>query len=1160
MNHVRSKRALILAMIVALAASLAFAQSDLGSITGFVKDPSGSVVPNAKVTVRNQTGLERQATTNEAGYYTITNIPPGTYRVSVVAAGFKKFDSNENKLDPSATLSVDASLTVGAATETVEVTAQAANLQTESSSRQSDVTRQQIDALELNGRNPIFMASLVPGARGGNLAGLNFNFTQGPSNFNGSRNWENLITYDGAPATRTRANGTSLGAADVDSTEEIQVLTANYAPEYGRTSGAQIRIITRSGTSVFHGSAYEYFRNDALNANTWQRNLNASTAFVPPFHYNQFGYNIGGPFYVPNKFNADKSKFFWYWAQEWVRYRFTDTATWTVPSALMRQGNFSELLSPSNYFYGKTVAIKDPTNGSPFPGNIIPAGQISPSGLGILKAYPFPNFANNPLNGNNNFYAAAIHPQNQRKDTLAVDMNLTDKQRLQFRRNNYAYWEYQPLDGTPTETPKYFIRPNQTNSLDHVWTIKPNMVNEFLATASLDDVGIPVDAAHFLDRTTVGINYPYIFPQGKLLPNRIPTAAITNFNTLTGNPYPSHSSGPIYTLSDSLTWIHGRHTVKAGFAFERSGENDNDEINVSACPTCTNNQNGQFSFTDGLAGGSGVAAANAALGLFDTYSELGPRGYSIFRHQMYEWFAQDSWKVTQKLTATYGVRYTIMFPVQALWRNMSAFDPSLYDPSKAVSIDPTNGRVIMGPNSDRYNGMVIPGSGWTDAAKGRFPEASGAYDYLFRSGVRPAYFSNVQYNTPQPRIGLAYQVNDKTVVRTGIGRFFTFNGVSDSIYLGGNPPFQPTANVTAGHVDTPGGSSSNLLPLTVTTYPLDQKNPEAWNWNFTVERQLPGNSVASVAYVGRRGLHLPREVDINQPTTAVVAANPGVNLDALRPYKGYNSIRSSQDVATSRYNALQVTWNRRLTNGLMFGLSYTYSKNMDDGSHYRDIIPNTYYAKNLWGTSQFDVTHMMVINYSYQLPFFAHSKDAFGKVLGGWQVSGITQLQTGIACSALVNTDYAGVGVDGNVNDCAGQSNGGTGGSAGEFWAVNGNPAVLGNFAAGGNADPSLWFQTKNPDGSPIFTAPAKGTFVSGPLSRNFFHAPGIENWNIGLYKKFAITERTGFQFRAEAFDAFNHPNLNPAGTNPNNAATFGKVTGKTNDVRNLQLSLRYYF
>jgi len=1142
-----------LGILVIFSTIVAFGQSDLGVISGYVKDSSGAVVPQAHVSATNQTGLERSATSNESGFYTITNLPPGMYSLSVSAAGFKKFQSTGNKLDPSANLTLDATLTVGAVSETVEVSAAATQLQTETASVQKDVTREQIDALELNGRNPIYMASLVPGARGSNLASLNFNFTQGPSNFNGSRNWENLITYDGAPATRTRANGTSLGAADVDSVQEIEVLTADYAAEYGRTSGGQIRIITKSGTRDFHGAAYEYFRNNDLNANTWQRNLNAATNTVPPFHYNQFGYNAGGPFYIPGKFNTARNKFFWYWGQEWVRYEFTDTATWTVPSDLMRQGNFSELLSPTNYFYGKSVIVKDPNTGVPFTNNIIPTGMLSPSGLGILKAYPEPNFENSPLNGNNNFYAAANHPQNQRKDTLAVDMNLTDKQRLQFRRNNYSFWEYQPLDGTPTETPKYFIRPNQTNSLDYVWTISPNMVNEALATVSLDDVYIPVDQAHFFDRTSAGINYPYIFPTGKLIPTRIPTAAITNFSTLTGNPYPSHSSGPIYTLSDSLTWVHQSHTFKFGFAFERSGENDNDEINVSACPTCTNNQNGQFSFTDSRSGQptSGVAAANAALGLFDTYSELGSRAYTIFRHDMYEWFAQDSWKVNQKLTVNYGLRYSIMFPIQALWRNMSVFDPALYDPSTAVTVDPKTGHIVPG-SGDIYDGLVIPGTSFPSSANGRFPVANdSSYTYLFRNGAVPPYYSNVQYDTPQPRVGIAYQLDQKTVLRTGAGRFFTFNGVSDSIFLGGNPPFQPTANVSFGSVDNPGGSSANSLPLTVTTYPRDQKNPEAWNWNVTVERQLPWKSVASAAYVGRRGLHLPREADINQPTTAEVAANPGVNLDALRPYKGYNSIRESQDVATSRYNALELTWNRRLANGFMFGASYTYSRSYDNGSAYRDIVPDTYYATNLWALSSFDVTHMLIINYLYDLPFFRERHDLTGKLLGGWQISGITQFQTGTPCSALVNNDYAGVGVDGNMNDCGG---------TGEFWAMNGNPAVLGNFASGGSKDSRLWFQTTNPDGTAIFTAPPKGTFVTGPISRDFFHNPGLVNWNIGLFKQFAVNERTGFEFRAEAFDAFNHPNLGNAGTNPNSLSTFGKVTGKTNDVRNLQLSLRWYF
>lgn len=281
----------------------------------------------------------------------------------------------------------------------------------------------------------------------------------------------------------------------MDSTQEIQILTANYSAEYGRTSGGQIRILTKSGTQTFHGAAYEYLRNTDLNANTWQRNSNpatglAATNFTPPVHYNQFGYNLGGPIYIPGKFNTDKTKFFFYFGQEFVRYRFTDTNQLTVPSLAMRQGDFSELLNPTNFFYGKVVQLKDPTTGAPSSGNIIPKSQLSANGLGILKAYPAPNTL---INGNKNWFFAALHPQNQRKETYAVDMNLTDKQRLQFRKSDYAFDEYQPLDGGTNETPKFFNRPNQTNSLDYVWTISPTLVNEALATFSLDDVYIPVD-------------------------------------------------------------------------------------------------------------------------------------------------------------------------------------------------------------------------------------------------------------------------------------------------------------------------------------------------------------------------------------------------------------------------------------------------------------------------------------------------------------------------------------------------------------------------------------------------------------------------------------------------------------------------------------------
>ena len=1163
---------------------LLFAQSDLGRISGFIKDPSGATIANAKVNVQNKSGVERQTTTNESGYYVITNVPPGFYTMIAEAAGFQRYETRDNKLDPSADLVIDVTLTVGSANQTVEVSASAVLLQTESASVQKLVTREQIDSLELNGRNPIYMANLVPGTRGATLANLNFNFGQGPDNINGARTPESLITYDGAPAVRTRSNGTSLGAADVDSTQEIQILTADYAPEYGRSSGGQIRIISKSGSQQFHGAAYEYVRNTAFNANPWQRNSVPATAGITaPIHYNQFGYNIGGPLYIPNHFNTDKTKVFWYWGEEWVRYIFTDANSLTVPTLKMRTGDFSELLNPSNFFYGHAVQLVDPKTGLPFPGNIIPppgtattGSTATPNGLGILNAYPVPNLTT-PINGNRNWFFSAQHPQYQRKDTLAVDVNLTEKQRLRLRRVYFTFWEYQPLDGGTNETPKYFDRPNQTNSIDHVWAISPSKVNEVLLAFSLDNVHIPVDAAHFLDRTKgaaqgagmFGLDYPYIFPTGKLLPNRIPTVNMSSFSGLSGGPYPSHSAGPIYNVSDSFTWIRGNHTLKFGGMFERSGENDNDEINVQACSTCTNNQNGQFRFSNNggnfvrpgyVQASSGADVANAAVGLFDTYSEIGHRAYTIFRSHMWEGFAQDSWKVRQKLTINYGLRYTVIVPYHALWGNMIVFDPSSYDSNKAVTIDPKTGLITGTPTIDQlYNGMVIPGSGFPTSAKGRVPEAdSGQYNSLFR-GV-PDHFSDIQWGDIQPRLGIAYQLNDKTVIRAGGGRFITRLGVSDSVFLGGNPPFQPNASVSFGSVDNPGAGGAASIPLVVTTQSKAFKNPEAWNWNLTFERQMFWKSLLSVGYVGRRGLHLQREADINQPTAAVVTApaNAGVNINALRPYKGFGSIRETDNVATSRYDSLQVAWNRRFANGLLFGASYTLSKSMDSGSNQRDVIPNTYDPDMMWGPSEFDARHVLTINYLYQFPFFRNRSGFASKALGGWQISGISQFQTGLPCSVAGPNDYAGVGLDSNFG-C---------GVNGQYWIVNGVPKIIGTFGPTGK-----WFATTNPDGSPIFIKPTSGTFDDARV-RNIIYQPGFQNWNLGLFKSFPITEKTGLQFRAEAYNVWNHPNwcsnsgcrgTTNIGLDPTNSTTFGKVLTKGSGSsgqgeRNLQLSLRFEF
>jgi hypothetical protein len=1134
-----------------------YGQSDNGSIVGFVKDPSGAVIPKAKVSLKNEaTGVETSTATNESGYYVVNSIPAGFYTVAAEATGFKKSDVVHNQLDADQTLSVDVPLQVGQASETVQVVGSAQALQTESSAVEKLITRQQIDGLELNGRDPLFLASLQPGVRSGTTLGdFTFSLTSGGYAVNGARTQDTTITFDGAPAVRTRANGTSIGVADVDSTEEVQVLTADYSAEYGRAAGGQIRIVTKGGGSQFHGAAYEYFRNSDLNANTWSRNQSVTTNFQSPFRYNQFGFNLGGPVIIPHI--IPKGKMFFFVGEEWARYRNVQTQTQEVPTALMHAGNFSELLG-TNIFYSKPTVVYDPATcpsvGAascvPFTGNIIPTSRLSHNGVAILSAYPLPTAGY--VSGSQNWIAQASQPENQRKETINSDMLPTDKDRVQFRRTDLSYYELDPFDQGTNLTPKSFNRPNQANSLAWTRTISPTMINEARITVSLDDVYIPVNtSAPGFNRQTFGINYPYIYPNGKDLPNKMPSVNVPNFYSFLAGPYPSHSTGPIYTVNDNLTKVWRNHTFKAGFYYERSGENDGDQINVNSVPGGSNNQNGTFTFTDarsGLGATSGVGLANLTLGLADSYTEIGQRAYTIYRGSLYEWFAQDSWKVNQKLNINYGVRQTITVPYHALWGNQVFFDPSLYTAATAPKIDTVTGNVIVG-SGNPYDGMVIPGSGWpSDACGHGVTQACGtAYNNLFYN--LPNYYGQINYQF-QPRFGLAYSINDKTVFRAGVGRYLTRMGLFDNIFPGANSPFQPFVTVNNVSVDNPTASltSAEQAPITVTTVARNNRPPSAWNWNLTVQRQFFWKSLLEVAYIGHRGLDLPEVFDINQPQVGALTSNKNVNVNALRPYQGFASIQMEENVARSIYNGLQISWNRRFASGFSFGFSYTLSRSSDDSSNYRDLVPDTYYTQNLWGPSEYDTRHAVVFSYLYALPFFKDQTKLMGKLLGGWSISGVNQFQTGTPCGIGSNNDYAGVGEYGSFG-C---------GNEGQFWNMSMKPSVVGQFS-NSTSSPTTYFSTTNYIGSPIFTAPATGTFNLQSGVRNSIYMPGFQDWNLSLFKKFQIKENQKVELRAEAFDVFNHPNWSTPGLNPT-ASNFGKVTSMTNLSRNLQLSLRYAF
>lgn len=1118
----------VFSLLLLLSSTLLLAQSDTSQITGFVRDASGAAVPNAKVTATNEnTGIERSTNTNNDGNFILTNIAPGYYTLNVELTGFKKFVSKQNKVDASIPLSVSVNLEVGTVTESVEVTASVATVQADSATVGRTIESQQIQNMALNGRNPLLLAQLKPGVRSGNMSRFTFGLDSAGLAINGARTQDFLITFDGAVGIRTRSNGTSVGTADPDTVQEVQILTSNYNAEYGRSAGGMVRMVTKSGGRDFHFSAYDYLRNRALDANTWGRNNQGQGKLQNTF--NQFGYVVNGPVFIPGKFNSDRNKLFFLWAQEYIRYRREVQSAGVVPTALMRQGNFSELTT-TNSFMGARP-INDPLGGV-FPNGIVPASRLSANGLALLKMYPdpIPGF----LQGRNNWFSARPQPTNQRKDTMSIDYVPTANQTFRLRWMNYEYDELQGFRGTFDRAVQNWSRPNDTASINHVWTINPTTINESMIAASVDRVYIGVETARGVHRRSAyGINYPYIFPQSKEIFDKIPTLDITNFSTVDGGPYPAQSAGPIYQFSNNTTKIINNHTLKFGVYFERAGQNDFDQINVSGVPGGTNNQNGRFVHTDGRTGApsSGTALVNAALGLFDTYAEIGPRAYTPYRGHMLEAFFQDSWKATSKLRLELGMRYTLMQPYYySLWRNMAVFDTSRYDPARAVVMDPRTGNVLSG---DRYNGVVIPGTAWPESAIGRVPVASDpSFNRLFSGGDKT--FGQMQKNNWAPRLGVAYQFNAKTVLRTGYGLFYSRPGVADNVFLGGQAPFQPFVSVANGNSDNPGGATGVGFPFYFMTQDPVFKIPRSHQWNATFERELPFSTILTMSYIGRVGTHLERTRNLNQLQPGTLQRNPGINTNFLRPYKGFAVIDANENAARSEYNAFQLEAQRRYSKGLLLGFAYTYSKSYDNASDRRATMYNAFDDRPFWGPSNFDTRQIVMFNYIYDIPFFNKGTGFMRTALGGWQITGNVQWQTGTPFTITNNDDIAGIGT-----------------STGQPWEVS-NFQYQRNFANGGAADPATYFTA-------TATRPAAGTFAT-TQTRNQFYSVGFWNWNNSLFKNFRFGESKGnLQFRAEFFNLPNHPNWNGPETNPA-SATFGKVTSKNNDARNVQLVLKYIF
>jgi hypothetical protein len=1126
----------VVALLVA-SATTAFAQVDRGTISGTIKDAQGGVVPGVTVTaIATQTQQTRSTVTDGSGFYTFPNLLPGRYDISAELQGFKKETRTGVQVDAASALNVEFTLAPGALTEEVTVTSEATLLQTDVAIRKT-VEAKDIELLSFNGRNPIGVPALKAGVIGGNFnnAGA-MSLTAGGFNINGGRSDEAVVYVDGAVATRTRSAGSMIGVQNADTVQEVQVLTANYMPEFGRASGGQIRFISKSGSSRYSGNASYFFRDDTLQANTWSRNRspNATENSGPaPFDQKQYGYSFGGP--IPGEMFKDK--LFFFGAQEWVDYFAVSTNTGTVPTLAMRRGDFSELLG-SNPFFSSPQIIRNPATGQPFPGNIIPSELLSPNGTGLMKLYPepTPGFQQGTANAIFN----SENPQDQRKDSVRLDYRLNSSNQIMFRFQRSNWKAIDAFRGTFPLARTEWERPNRTETFNWTSTIRPNLINDFNYSHSLDEVFIGVyTEGGMYSRTRGGVNYPYIFPVGKELEDKIPTVNVQNFSGLDGSPYPASSAGPIHTFSNTTTLVKGRHTLKAGVVFEYSGEDDFDQINVQAIPGGTNNQNGQFAFNNSSTR-SGLAMADMALGLFDTYAEVGQRAFTKWRSLATDLFIQDSWRPRSNLTIEGGLRYVIWPPWYSTTNNIANFDPRFYDPSVEAIINPSTGRLIGG---SRYNGMVLAGDGFKDEGNDLAIASDPQVQALFRG--EPRGFSKTHYNVFEPRLGVSYSLNEKTILRTSAGIFHNRVLLNDSTLLGGNAPLQPMAVVSAGSVDNPGGGSSGGadLPLGVQAQDVEFKHPTSYMWSTGVQREVPFGFIVDVTYVGRRGLYLPRERNINQLLPGTIAANPGVNVAALRPYKGYGLLRLSENAARSMYNSMQVSVDRRYSNGLKVGLAYTLGKSTDNGSDKRNVLWDPYDDTSYEGPSNFDRRHALSLYYIYDLPFWREPTNLLQNLLGGWQISVAAFMRTGTPFTITRTDDRAGTG-DGSIGqpiDMNGDPHEGT------------NGKFSGGVSGGVAADDNFYF---NPS---AFSQVPVGAYRFGNMPRNAVYGPGDQQWDLAIFKNVNLAGTHKVQFRVEMFNFINHPNLSGPNTDPTNA-NFGRIITKSGDRRDIQLALRYEF
>jgi len=1109
-------RTLVLLLSIGFLNSAYAQTTTVGSITGTVKDPNGAIVPNVEVVIQEErTGLSRTVKTNEDGAFSAQSLPVGLYTVSTSPQGFKKTVASGLELHVSENLVVNLTLEVGEVTETVNVTAEAGTIETRTGNVSSLIAEKQVTELPLNGRNYAQLALIVPGVSpAGNFAARGTGLNAGVDmSVNGNASNQNMWTVDGVNNMDVGSNRTLLVFPSIDAIQEFRVERNSFSAEFGQAQGAVINLVTKGGSNDFHGTFFEFLRNDALNANDFF--LNQAGQDKAPLRYNNFGGNFSGPIW--------KNRAFFFWSEEWRRERRGITLpTQKVPTTAEKLGDFSGALSSA-------IRPVDPLTGNPFPGNRIPQNRLSPAGLAILQVYPDPNFTPSTVGGNN-WIAAPLQPINTRQDLIRGDVTITKNINVMVRWINEA-WTHERASGNfwgdspfPTLSSDW-EQPSHSFAIKLATTLSSTAVNEFQFSRAGNDINIATNPAGQALNDDIAAKFPTVFPREAGV--GLPTLWAADGYAALWHQAPWSNHEDLFIWKDDFSKVIGSHDLKIGGLFSH---NIKDEQNVGA------NEVAQFGGTNGRTGNAIADLLVRDLPLAG-YVERDHRENVLGRWHDFELYVNDAWKVRPNLTLTLGLRWSRYSPAYSNNDRITNYIPRLFDGS-----NPLSGLVQADTNGFNRSTVEPYNAGWQ-------PRLGIAWD-VFGDG--------------------------KTAVRLGFGRFLSrSNVIEDLLRMAGNPPWTAIVSTNGINNDSTLGDDPTFRSLDSINPGLrnnvagvgantnfnavseDFRPPESYQWNLTISRELMKNTVVEASYIGNHGLHIwRRAVNFNEvvPSAREEVARRIRNgqdatafANANRRLPGVGPITMSESTGNSSYHGFQVWVNRRFSDRLAFQASYSWGHAISDVAltSFTNATTDPFNYALDRGDADLDRRHMFVVNGIYELPTFANWGSIASNVIGSWQLNAIGTFLGGTPIEVLSGANTAGLGTNA------------PGGFRPDL--VPGVPIFIDN--------PNDRTQFLNPA---AFGLPGIGHF--GSLGRGSIRGPGINNIDFSVNKNWRVRERYSIQFRAEMFNAFNHVNFNAISNdlqlqNLASAADFGQFRNQgfgrftsTRGPREIQFGLKFGF